>query len=191
MKYPFIKEQDEMIMRTYREIQPDAGRSPVVRLLADKLKFPRWVISRRARDIGAYEPRLKEPVWSEKELKILERNAHHHPETIRRHLKKSGFIRSITGIIIKRKRMRFLKGMDEQSVTKLAMCFGVDVHSVSRWIKEGLLKAQMRGTQRTERQGGDIYYIRDQWIRDFIKENIGLIDIRKVDKFWFVDVMSL
>ena len=71
MKYPFIKEQDEMIMRTYREIQPDAGRSPVVRLLADKLKFPRWVISRRARDIGAYEPRLKEPVWSEKELKIL------------------------------------------------------------------------------------------------------------------------
>ena len=81
--------------------------------------------------------------------------------------------------------------MDGQSVTKLAMCFGVDVHSVSRWIKEGLLKAQMRGTQRTERQGGDIYYIRDQWIRDFIKENIGLIDIRKVDKFWFVDVMSL
>ncbi|MBI3582391.1 MAG: hypothetical protein HY096_00390 [Nitrospinae bacterium] len=40
-------------------------------------------------------------------------------------------MRSITGIIIKRKRMRFLKGLDGQSASQLAICFGIDIHNLT------------------------------------------------------------
>lgn len=39
-------------------------------------------------------------------------------------------------------------------------------------------------------QGGDIYFIRDKWVRDFILAYIAEIDIRKVDKYWFVDLLA-
>ena len=185
-KYHFTVEMDAEIRRVYRTMTGNGE----VNMLAVRLGLPRWLISRRARDIEAYEPRIKEPNWSEKEIEILERSAHRHPEVIRRHLKKKGFIRSATGIILKRKRLRLPKNLEGQSATQLAICFGIDNNVVTRWIKEGLLKAQKRGTERTEQQGGDIYYIKDVWIKDFVKENIGIIDIRKLDKFWFVDVMA-
>jgi len=76
------------------------------------------------------------------------------------------------------------------SARKLAQCLGVDEHFVTRAITAGRLRAQKRGTSRSERQGGDIYYIRPRAIRDYIMENICEIDIRKVDKYWFVDALA-
>lgn len=188
-KYYFTPDMDNLITRTYRGVQPIAGRTPVVRLLAKSLDIPCWKISRRARDIGAYEPRIKEPKWSDAELKILESNARKQPEVIQRHLKKHGFKRSITGIILKRKRMRYLKNLEGYTSRQIAEAFGIDDHCITRWIKKGYLKAERRGTLRTEIQGGDMWYIKEKNIKKFIIENIGIIDIRKVEKFWFVDIL--
>ncbi len=186
-KYWFTPEIDELIRRTYRE---DGSGKGQVNNLAIRLGIPHWKVSYRAREIGAYEPRIKEPNWSEKELKILERNAHHSPETIRKVLQKYGFNRSVTGILLKRRRMRMLKNLDGQSANRLAECFGVDAKVITRWIGLGYLKAKKRELNRTPQQGGNPYYIKDNDVRDFIIENIGLIDLRKVDKFWFVDVVA-
>ena len=88
-------------------------------------------------------------------------------------------------------RRRLKKGY---SGRKVAEGFGIDSHSVCvlKWIQDRLLKAKKRGTKRTELhgEGGDIYYIKDKDIRQFIIENIEIIDLRKVDKFWFIDVMK-
>lgn len=189
MKYIFTPEMDEKIRITYREIQPAAGRFPVIKLLAFKLGLPRWKVSRRAREISAYEPRIKEPEWNDNELEILRRNAHKQPEVIQRHLKKAGYHRSVTGIILKRKRMRMLKNLEGYTAGQLSECFGVDAKTITRWIEKNLLQADRRGTLRTEIQGGDMWWIKEKNIRQFIIENIGLIDIRKVEKFWFVDII--
>lgn len=187
-KYSFTPKMDELIRRVYREGGTGRGQ---VRDLAMKIHLPRWKVSRRAREIGAYEPRIKEPEWSQGELLILERNAHRQPEVIQRRLKEKGFRRSATGIILKRRRMRFLRNLDGYSASQVAEGFGVGcVKTVTRWIHLGLLKAGKRETLRTEQQGGDIFYIKDKYIREFIIHNIGLIDIRKVDKFWFVDILA-
>ena len=53
----------------------------------------------------------------------------------------------------------------------------------------GWLKASQRDTSRTPRQG-EIFYIKDQWIREFIIESVSIIDFRKVDKYWFVDILA-
>lgn len=189
-KYIWTLEQDRLIVKTYREIQPAAGKSPVVRQLAQRFNIPPWQVSRRAREIEAYEPKIKEPRWNKKELMMLERHAHKHPENIWQHFKRNGFDRSVTGIIIKRKRMRLMKNLEGYTGKQVAEGLGMESHCITRWVREGLLRVKRRETKRTEIQGGDIYYIKEKDIKEFIMENIGLIDIRKVDKFWFVDVMK-
>lgn len=184
-KYFFTLEIDECIRRVYRT---NTGNGEVNEL-ARRLGMPRWAVQKRAREIEAYEIKIKEPKWSEKEIQVLERVAHTQPEAIRRHLKKHGFNRSTTGIILKRKRLRLLKNLEGYSATNLAGCFGVDVKTITRWINLGYLKAKRRGTARTEKQGGDQWWVKEKSIKSFIVENIGLIDIRKVDKFWFVDLL--
>ena len=72
----------------------------------------------------------------------------------------------------------------------LAEASGIDSHAVSRWIKHGHLKAQLRGTARGQQQNGDIYLIREKDVRRFILEHPTEIDLRKVDQLWFLDVIT-
>lgn len=188
-KWRFTPSQDAEIFRIYREVQP-VGRNSAVKDLARRWGFPRWKVSRRARDIGAYEPRIKELPWSARELHILELNQMYSVNVIQRKLKAQGFIRSATGIQLKRKRLELRSKYNPTSALSVAACFGVDVHAITRWIRQGLLKATHKGTQRTSIQGGDEWVIKEQDIRRFIISNIGVIDIRKVDKFWFVAVLA-
>jgi len=161
-----------------------------VRTLAEKWDIPRWKISRYAIQQGFTPLQHKEPNWSEEEIKILERNVHLTPEVIQRKLKAKGFKRSVIGIVLKRKRLHLLRSLNGQSATQLAICFGVDIHFVTRAIKLGKLKASMRHTKRTIRNGGDIYYIKDKHIRNYIINNVHEIDFRKIDKYWVVDILA-
>jgi hypothetical protein len=67
---------------------------------------------------------------------------------------------------------------------------GIDAKGVTRLIKLGKIKADRRGTDRTEQQGGDAYYIQTWNIRQYVIDYIGEIDLRKVDKYWLVDILS-
>lgn len=68
---------------------------------------------------------------------------------------------------------------------------GVDAKVVTGWITKGWLKAQRRGTDRTEAQGGDQWWIHRRDVRTFIIQNAAAVDLRKiVDKEWFVDLLA-
>ena len=185
-KWAITPDMHDEIMAVY---QGDTGDGQV-RDMAIRLGLPRWKVTRCAIDNGWTAKQKKEPDWSEKELKILERNAHLTPSVIQRRLRKYGYHRSEVGIVIKRKRMRFLQNLNGHSARTVSECFGIDIHSVARYIEKGWLKAQKRGTYRTAAQGGDIYYIKDKWIKDFIIENVAVIDFRKVDKYWLVNLLT-
>jgi hypothetical protein len=165
------------------------GESPQ-RELAYRLGWPRWKVTRRAQHLGLITKTKKQPDWSEQELIILEHHAHKIPEVIQRYLKRYGFERSVTAIVLKRKRMRCLRNLEGQSATDLALCFGVDMKTVQRWILTGYLKAKKRGTHRTEQQGGDMWWIKERDIVEFVKEYVDVIDLRKVDKWWFVGLLT-
>lgn len=180
---PLIHEQ---IRRVYLQ---GTGNNEVNRLAAS-LGLPRWKISRYAQRQGWLAVQRKEPDWIPREIKILETHAHLVPERIQHYLKKEGFARSLTAIVLKRKRLNFLQNLKGQSATSLAVCFGVDMKTVQRWILQGRLQAKKRGTARTPRQGGDMWFIMDRDIRDFILTYPEFIDLRKVDKFWFIDLLA-
>lgn len=190
VKYNFTPEIDAQIRILYQNkvCMKSVAYRGYVRDLAVKFGMPRWRVSKRAVELGVLPVQKKEPVWSEKELKILERNAHKTPPRIQIHLKKAGYQRSQQGIFLKRKRMRFTQNLSGYSARSVSLCFGIDEHTVIRWIEQGWLKAKKRGTERAD---GDHYFIKNQWIRNFIKESVSVIDFRKVDKYWLVDLLTV
>ena len=128
--------------------------------------MPHWALKKRARDLGL--ARTKELPWSERELEILARYAWMSDERIRLKLKAAGYARTVTGIHLKLKRMRFKHDGSFYSANSLAQALGIDPHAVTRWIKSGHLKAKFRGTARTEQQNGDSYLIHEKDVRRFI-----------------------
>ncbi len=186
VKWPITPEIHEAIVKVY---QRDTGNGQAA-ALATRIGYPRWKITRYAIQVGIVPKQKKEPDWTDREIHILELNAHRSPETIQRKLRLSGFTRSVTGIVLKRKRERMPANLEGMSATALAYCLGVDVHFVMKAIKGGRLKAQRRETHRTEAQGGEIYFIKEKAIKKYILTWLNEIDIRKVDKYWFVSVIQ-
>ena len=76
-----------------------------------------------------------------------------------------------------------------ENATSLAECLGIDAHGVTRYIQKGWLKARHRGTRRTKKQGGDQWLIKEKDIRTFIIESVSILDFRKIDKFWLVEIL--
>ena len=165
-----------------------AKTRPGIRLLAKKVGMPHWALKKRARELGL--ARTKELPWSERELEILARYAWMSDERIRLKLKAAGYSRTVTGIHLKLKRMRFKHDGSFYSAYSLAQALGIDPHAVTRWIKSGHLKAKFRGTARGRQQNGDSYLIQEKDVRRFILEHPTDIDLRKVDQLWFLDLIT-
>ena len=121
---------------------------------------------------------------------ILQQFAYLGAENLQRRLRRAGYKRSITGITIKRKRMKFSKYAEGYSAHALGEYLGVDGHFVTCAIKAGRLKAKRRGTRRVKAQGGDSFYVSEKAVRDYILTYLNEIDIRKVEKHWFVGVLT-
>lgn len=185
-KYIITEIMAAQIRRVYTAI-PEKGQ---VRELAKRLGLPRWKVSKFASQEGLIGIQRKEPPWSEAELHILEQGAHLSAAVLRRRLLAAGFRRTEVGIVLKRKRMRFLQNLEGQSATTLALCFGVDAKTIIRYIEKGYLRASKRGTDRTLQQGGDEWFIKDNAIKEFVQTYPEYVDFRKVDKIWLIDLLA-
>jgi hypothetical protein len=186
-KYVFNDQIDQFIREVYLGHR-DARKRPGIQLVAKKLGMPHWALKKRACELGL--ARTKELPWSEPELAILSRYAWMSDERIRLKLKAAGYCRTVTGIHLKLKRMRFKHDGSFYSAYSLAQALGIDPHAVTRWIKAGHLKAKFRGTARTPQQNGDSYLILEKDVRRFILEHPTDIDLRKVDQLWFLDLLT-
>jgi hypothetical protein len=186
-KYVFADQIDQLIREVYIGHR-DARTRPGIRVLAKRVGIPHWALKKRARELGL--ARTKELPWTDLELAILSRHAWMSDERIRLKLKAAGYSRTVTGIHLKLRRMRFKHDGSFYSARGLAQALGVDSHVVTWWIKSGHLKAKRRGTARTELQNGDIYLIHQKDARRFILEHPTDIDLRKVDQLWFLDLIT-
>ena len=186
-KYVFTDQIDRLIRESYHNRRDEKTRFNI-RILAKKVGMPHWALKKRANELGL--ARTKELPWSETELGILARYAWMSDERIRLKLKAAGYSRTVTGIHLKLKRMRFKHDGSFYSAYSLAQALGIDPHAVTRWIKSGHLKAKLRGTARTKQQNGDSYLIQEKDVRRFILEHPTDIDLRKVDQLWFLDLLT-
>lgn len=154
---------------------------------------PRWWVSRRATQLGLVVPRDREPPWSEAEMDLLRGREGDHPNSIKKALKVRGFSRTETAIVVKLKRIGLSAAVDEphcHNARDLGVMMGVDGKTVARWIEKGWLKARMVGEASATRAEGNHWSIHRREIRRFIMENAAAVDLRKVDKFWFIDLLG-
>jgi hypothetical protein len=181
---------DAVIKRGYASA-PEKGRG-AIRELAASVMRPVHYVTQRARTLGCVAPRFKEPKWTKEEEAFVEARAHLSPATIKLAMKRAKLHpRSETAIIVKLKRLgASTEDPNHYTASGFAKLMGVDRSAPVNWIKNGLLKASHRGTARTEANGGDMWWIRKKDARDFLIENVGAYDIRKVEKFWFVDLLT-
>jgi len=64
------------------------------------------------------------------------------------------------------------------------------VRKVLRWIQQQALNAERRGTARTEAQGGDTWWISDRNVRRFVLRFPQEIDLARVEKMWFLNLLT-
>lgn len=184
-KYPISEEAAAKIEKVYKT---DSGNGQVS-ALAKRLGLPRWKVTRFAQEKGLLAKSKKGPDWTDAEVELLYQFARYTPHVICRKLKERGYDRSITAIIVKLKRCSARQNIDGKSARDIARCLGVDDHNIANAIAAGKLKASRRGTARIEAQGGDIWFIKDSDVRAYVIDYLNEIDIRKVDKHWFVDLL--
>ncbi len=183
-KYIFTPEMDTELNYTY-SINTDS--KPRLINLARKFRMPRWILYQRAVKIGAIKSSQQKQKWSSEEIAILEKNAQYAPLTIKKKLETAGYQRSVSSITLKRKRMRMPSNLEGMSANLCAEFLGVDIQIVLNYIRSDLLKAEII---RKDRQGKINYYIKEKMIRLFIINNPDLVDLRKVEKYYFIELIA-
>lgn len=156
-------------------------------------KYPRWYVKRKAQEMGLARCH-KQPDWNEREVEYLHKN---YPRkgfiALQNGLKKinGGILRSVTGIVMKKKRLNISKRSDGFTMRMLEDLFGQDHHTIEKWIELGWLKnGKRKGTGRTERQGGDMHHFEAKDLREFVVTYPDEIDLRRVEPMTFIHLVA-
>jgi hypothetical protein len=171
----------EQIDAVIRRVYPTCTAKNDVNRLAVSLSRPPWWVSKRAARLGLVSPRFKALPWSQPELDYIQERAHINPNNLRMGLARLGYRRTETAISVMLRRLgACTHDPNEYNANGLAALFGIDRKGVLNWIEKGWLKAKRRG---------ELWSIRRRDVRAFVADNMHAVDIRKVDKFWFIDLL--
>jgi hypothetical protein len=164
------------------------GDRSALKAVSWQVGWTRSAVCKRGAELGL--ARVKERVWSEQEERLLARFGYLAPTGIQRKLSEAGFARSVTAIQVKVSRNHIKSNLEGYSACQLSDALGVDVKKVLRWVQQGVLKAERRGTERLPQQGGDMWWISDASVRRFILRFPGEIDLARVEKIWFLSLLT-
>jgi hypothetical protein len=185
-KYRPTTQTDNLIRDAYSRQR--LGDRSALKAASRQLGWTRSAICKRGAELGL--ARVKEKAWSEYEEQLLEEFGHLAPSGLQRKLSAAGFARSVAAIQVKLNRNRIKSNLPGYSASRLADALGVEVRKVLRWIQRKFLKAEPRGTGRTPAQGGDIWWISDRSVRAFVLRFPEEIDLARVEKIWFLNLLT-
>lgn len=187
----FTEHEDNLIRRAYSVGCYGTGdKGPIA--TAARLGKSTGSIHRRAAYLGVLRcSHRKARYWTEAEEQVVEANAHKELEAINRALIKAGFesrgmdsIRSkLRHLGLKLRETRADNGIYSQY--QLAELMGINQKVISRYLKEGHLKAKRR-----ENISQIEYWIKASDVRQFIKDCTPMVDIAKCDKYWLIDLLT-
>jgi hypothetical protein len=183
-------ELDARIAEMWPTLEIPKGELNGMNELARLLGEPRWLVTQRARRLGLTRPRKKEPKWTAAEDDLMKRVPLHDPEKCSEIFRAHGFARTATAIMVRSKRINLSRRQKgTYSGTSAAKVLGWDNKTVCEYCLKGLIKSGRRKTKRLPQQGGDPHSIERADLRQFVIDNLELIDFRKVDKFAMVDLL--
>ncbi|MGL6224467.1 MAG: hypothetical protein ACRC6L_12885 [Steroidobacteraceae bacterium] len=185
--------QDDRIDDDIRRLHASPPKRGDVEALATRLGRPTWWLSRRARSLGLITPRFREEPWSDAEIAIIEEHAELTPERVRAKLKKAGFTRTDTAIMVKRKRLGMRVERDgRHPAREIARLLGYDDSTVARWIRMGRLKAGEYGKDRSDGRVTS-WEVTDRDLREFIIQNPTALELRRIpaaNQPWLIELLT-
>ena len=158
-----------------------------VRSIAEELGIPRYTLSQRLTQLGLTRPHRKEPGWTIAEDALLETLPIHNPKRAARIMAEHGYHRTPTAIVLRAKRRRLDRRSSHEgySATRAAQIVGLDSKTIGQFCDTGRIVATRNEDARTVQQGGHRWEITPAALRDFVRANIEIIDLRRVDKLSF------
>jgi hypothetical protein len=151
---------------------------------------PRWWVVLRAKQLNLRQLKTKigRP-FTDREIATIREHAHMPVGEIQARLKRGGSTRSRASILDFIKRNAIANDRDRPlSGVQVAELFGIDPKGLYRSIRTGKLIAKKSG------EGGIVdphaYLIEPVEIARFIIKHPQMIDLRKVDPIWFIDLLA-
>lgn len=183
-------EERDALDALIKERWPSLSARGAWKAFAKEIGHPRWMISKRAQALGLSQPKSKDNEWSDAEKALLREVPLHDLDKCADIFRARGFHRTATAIKVMCKREGLKRRYRETlSAHAAAEILGLNDKTVTIYCLDGRLKAGRRGTRRLVQQGGDAWAIERTDLRAFVLENLEIIDIRKVEKFAFVDLL--
>lgn len=183
-------ELDSRIAEMWPTLVIPKGDVSGVAELARQLGEPRWLISQRCNKLGLTRPRKKEPPWTPAEDELMKQVPLHDADKCSEIFRAHSFNRTATAIRVRAKRLSLsCRQKGAFSATAAAQLLGLDGKTVAIYCLNGTIKSSRRKTKRLPQQGGDPHSIERADLREFVIDNLELIDFRKVDKFALVDLL--
>ena len=186
--WPNKPELDEAI----RQLHTSAPKKGDVKRLAARLERPVWWVSKRARELGLVTPRFREAPWSDAELALLDETADITPQAAQKKFERHGFSRTVSAIVVKRKRRGIRAHRDGYSAMEVGRLLGYEESVVSRWVRQGKVKAKPAGADRSDGRT-TLWLITDRDLREFIIQNPMAIELRRVPAAhqpWLIELLS-
>jgi hypothetical protein len=181
---------DARIKELWPTLELPEGAVSGAKEIARQLGEPRWLVSDRCCILGLTRPRKKEPPWTAAEDELMKQVPLHDPDRCSELFRAHGFARTPTAIVVRAKRVNLSRRQkDAYSATAAAKVLGLDSKTVTLYCLKGVIKAGRRKTKRLPQQGGDPHSIGRADLRQFVIDNLELIDFRKVDKYAIVDLL--
>lgn len=177
-KWPNSPHIDERIRQAYEN--PNLAS---LKELARTIGRPYHWVKSRAKRIGCAEVRFKSAQWSAEEELILRQRATQDSNVIAKALRGAGYQRTASAVIVKLKRLgvsRVDPDCEDMTGRDFARYMGVDPTTVGRWIEKGWLSA---------RQTDHAHIVTRKAAKRFIADNAAAVDLRKVDKEWFIELL--
>jgi hypothetical protein len=178
-KYIWTVERDQYMREHY---DPKIrGRAQEI---AGRFGWQKWVITHRAARLGLAADWGRKPWSADEEQFLINAAGSRHIHWIAKQLG-----RSDASIALKMKHLEIRSAVREgYTLRELELCFGTDHHVIERWVREGKLKIDKRGTERTHT--GDIWAVTDTAILEFISAYPLTFRLDKVDQTWFMDLIT-
>jgi hypothetical protein len=158
---------------------------------ADEAGLPRWWVSKRARKLSLTLPHVKGPPWTAAETELMKQVPLHDPDQCAKIFRENGFSRSPTAIVVRAKRLELSRRYrDTMSATAVSKILGIDNKGVTAELIAGRMQGEKRPTNRRTQQGGDPWSVTPAALRRYIIDHLDRVDLRKVEKFAFVQVVA-
>lgn len=158
----------------------------MLQALAVECSRPAWWLKRRAAALGLEYGSRKTPEWNAAEEAVLAEHCHLSLSTLRRKLSAVGPGRTEAAIKVRVKKLALSRvNADVYSAAEAARLLGVDSNAVRRWIRVGALRA----TRTPDSPSAEAHFkITRRALREWIAAHPVDVDLRRVDKYWFIDL---